>query len=71
MTIILTEATGETIRCSRVPPAVVEELLQQLPPTVMVEVRPDAPIAREEAREGKPPGWFGLAVALARETWKG
>lgn len=76
MTITLQEKQGYTagLTVRGVPADVANELIAQLPPDVILTVDPDRPEDRTEecpACGARPAGYFGLAVALARSTWKG
>ena len=68
MTIILHDH-DHTIRVGRVPLATVLDLAAMLPADVRLSVRPDEDAGLLASREVHSPGYFGLAVALARETW--
>jgi hypothetical protein len=70
MTIILHDHT-HTIRVGRVPAHTVLDLAAMLPADVRLSVRPDEDAGLLASEGPRDPGYFGLAVALARRTWEG
>jgi hypothetical protein len=66
MTIILHDH-AHTIRAGRVPPEVVLDLAGMLSPEIRLRIQPDENTERTTLHD---PGYFGLAVALARRTWE-
>lgn len=66
MTITLHDAR-ERFTVTRVPVAVLLDLAGILPPDVELHIRADE--HEITPSEAKPAGYFGLAVAIARDTW--
>ena len=65
MTIILYDQHN-TLHVSRVPPEVVVDLARMLTETsVRLSIRPD----EGTIPQAQDPGWFGLATAIAYDTW--
>lgn len=65
--ILILRDQADSMRVGHVPPDVALALIGQLPASSAIRIEPDEP----EDHTVKPAGYFGLAVALAHQTWKG